>query len=205
MDVLSFILNVHRSGSNKLGDAVTSLGSTLVIKLFSDKPIFNCEYGIYSHRLNGHWLVGGASNSGGNVLLQHFSQEQLSKMMEQLKPEESTGLNYYPLPDTGERFPINDSNKQSKIEPRPVSDVKFFQGLLEGIATIEADGYKKLQALGAIKPQRIFTTGGGSKNSAWSIIRERIGKVEVITGTQNEACYGSALLAKQGFTNNSTN
>jgi sugar (pentulose or hexulose) kinase len=192
---------VLATGANKLGDAVTSLGSTLVIKLFSDKPLFNPEYGIYSHRLNGHWLVGGASNSGGNVLLQHFTQEQLDTMTSQLTPEHSTGLNYYPLPSTGERFPINDSKKQNNINPRPESDTIFFQGLLEGIANIEAEGYKKLHSLGATRPQRIFTAGGGNKNPAWNTIRERISGIEVIKATHSEASYGSALLAKQGLQN----
>ncbi|MCK4704331.1 MAG: FGGY-family carbohydrate kinase, partial [Gammaproteobacteria bacterium] len=82
---------VLATGANQIGDAVTSLGSTLVIKLFSDKPVFKPEYGIYSHRLNNHWLVGGASNTGGSVLLQHFSQAQLDKMTQQLKPEQPTG------------------------------------------------------------------------------------------------------------------
>ena len=190
---------VLATGANQIGDAVTSLGSTLVIKLFSDKPIFEPKYGIYSHRLNNHWLVGGASNSGGNILLQHFTQTQLNDMTAQLKPDQPTGLNYYPLPATGERFPINDCNKQSKIEPRPVSDVEFFQGLLEGIANIEAEGYKKLEALGAASPKRIFTTGGGNKNPAWKQIRESATGINILSAAHSDACYGSAKLAKQSF------
>jgi sugar (pentulose or hexulose) kinase len=190
---------VLATGANQIGDAVTSLGSTLVIKLFSEAPLFAPEYGIYSHRLNGHWLVGGASNSGGCVLLQYFTQAQLDAMTPQLDPEQSTGLNYYPLPGTGERFPLSDSNKQSRVTPRPASDVVFFQALLEGIASIEAEGYKKLEVLGASPPQRIFTAGGGSKNSAWNKIRQRTMGIEVLSATHSEACYGSALLARQGY------
>lgn len=190
---------VLATGANQTGDAVTSLGSTLVIKLFSDKPVFKPEYGIYSHRLNNHWLVGGASNSGGCVLLQHFTQAQLDDMTTSLNPEQSTGLNYYPLPGTGERFPVNDSNKQSKTTPRPVSDVEFFQGLLEGIADIEAEGYRKLNTLGAVSPKRILTTGGGNKNPAWAKIRERASGINVQSAAHSDACYGSALLAMQGY------
>ncbi|MBE9561204.1 MAG: FGGY-family carbohydrate kinase [Proteobacteria bacterium] len=187
------------TGANQLGDAVTSLGSTLVIKLFSDKPIFNPEYGIYSHRLNDHWLVGGASNSGGAVLLQHFTPVQLDEMMPDLKPEQPTGLDYYPLPATGERFPDNDCHKQSRITPRPASDIEFFQGLLEGIARIEADAYKKLTDLGAATPKRIFTAGGGHKNPAWKQIREHITGFKISNAVHSEASYGSALLARQGY------
>ncbi len=187
---------VLATGANKIGDAVTSLGSTLVIKLFSDRPLFSPRYGIYSHRLNNHWLVGGASNSGGRVLLQHFSQAQLDKMTPQLKPEQATGLNYYPLAGIGERFPVNDNKKQNNTSPRPSSHVVFFQGLLEGIANIEAEGYKKLNALGAGTAKRIFTAGGGSKNPAWKQIRKQTTGIEILDAVHTEACYGSALLAK---------
>jgi sugar (pentulose or hexulose) kinase len=192
---------VLATGANQLGDAITSLGSTLVIKLFSDKPLFNPEYGIYSHRLNDHWLVGGASNTGGATLLQQFTPSQLDEMTPLLKPEQPTGLDYYPLPGTGERFPVNDSHKQSKITPRPDSAVEFFQGLLEGIANIEAEAYKKLTQLGAGKPARIFTAGGGNKNPAWKKIRQRVIGVKVRDAVHSEACYGSALLALRAMKN----
>jgi D-ribulokinase len=190
---------VLATGASKNGDAVTALGSTLVLKLFDQQPIFNPQYGIYSHRINGHWLLGGASNSGGSVLLQHFTPAELEAMTPQLRPERPTGLNYYPLPATGERFPVNDSNKPNMTTPRPESDVVFFQGLLEGIARIEAEGYKKLCELGATAPQRIFTTGGGNRNPAWKTIRERITGIKVIDAVHHEASYGSALLARQGW------
>ena len=190
---------VLATGANQVGDAVTSLGSTLVIKLFSNKPLFAPEYGIYSHRLNDHWLVGGASNSGGKTLLQYFTQQQLNEMTPQLKPEQPTELNYYPLPATGERFPYNDSNKKNITEPQPDDDVIFFQALLEGIANIETDAYRKLSSLGATKPVKIFTAGGGAKNQAWKKIREIKTGIEITNAIHTEASYGSALLARDGY------
>lgn len=187
------------TGANKTGDAVTSLGSTLVLKIISDKPIFAPEFGIYSHRLGQQWLAGGASNSGGCVLKQHFNQQQLDAMTPQLQPEEKTGLNYYPLPSMGERFPRNDANLQPQLEPRPDDDLIFFQAMLEGISNIEAEGYQQLTRLGAPTPQRVFTAGGGSGNPAWREIRERSLNTPVIIANQTEASYGSALLARQGY------
>jgi sugar (pentulose or hexulose) kinase len=184
-------------GESEIGDAVTSLGSTLAIKLFTSTPLFAPQYGIYSHHLNGHWLVGGASNTGGAVLLQHFTRQQLDAMTPQLDPDNDTGLDYYPLPATGERFPVCDPDKQSKITPRPDNDIKFFQGLLEGMARIEADAYDKLSELGADRPKRIFTAGGGNRNDAWMRIRERMTGVPVLKAKHSEASYGSALLARQ--------
>src|SRR5581483_315249 len=120
------------------GDAVTSLGTTLVVKLLSDRPIFAAGQGIYSHRLGEKWLAGGASNTGGAALLAHFTAQQMEAMTPKLRADHPTGLDYYPLPKPGERFPIADPNLPPRVSPRPDDDVTFFQGLLEGIASVEA-------------------------------------------------------------------
>ncbi|RWC90946.1 MAG: carbohydrate kinase, partial [Mesorhizobium sp.] len=60
------------TGATAAGDGVTALGSSLTIKILSDRPISAPRFGIYSHRLGDTWLAGGASNSGGKVLAQHF-------------------------------------------------------------------------------------------------------------------------------------
>ena len=187
------------TGASQSGDAVTSLGSTLVLKIISDKPVFAAEYGIYSHRLGKQWLAGGASNSGGRVLSQHFTQQQLDQMTPLLKSDQPTRLNYYPLPATGERFPRNDPKLKNQLSPRPEDDIQFFQGILEGIANIEVEGYKQLALLGAPFPKKVFTTGGGSCNAAWAKIREQKIGSPVITPTHTQASYGAALLARQGI------
>ena len=187
------------SGASQVGEAVTSLGSTLVLKVISDKPIAAAEYGIYSHKLGDHWLAGGASNSGGAVLRQYFSQQLLDQLSPQLDPGQLTGLNYYPLLRPGERFPISDPQLAPRLQPEAESDLQFFQGLLEGIAAIEHQGYKKLQALGAPYPARVISAGGGSKNAAWNRIREQQLGVPVCSAQHTEACYGSALLARRGY------
>ena len=187
------------TGANQVGDAVTSLGSTLVLKMISTTPVYAAEFGIYSHRLGQHWLIGGASNSGGAALLNYFNQQQLDSMTAQLQPEQPTGLDYYPLAGVGERFPHNDPDKAPVLEPRPQNNVVFFQGMLEGIATIEAAGYAKLQTLGAAKLKRVYTTGGGSHNIPWRTIRQLKLNVPMLTPVHSEASYGTALLAKQGW------
>lgn len=185
------------AGAAKPGYGVTALGSTLVLKLLSDKPVFAAEHGVYSHRLLNRWLVGGASNSGGAVLLQYFKIEQLVEMTPQLNPEVLTGLEYYPLPGIGERFPINDPGMQPILEPLPGDSITFLQGMLEGIAGIEAHGYKLLQKLGAPKLQELRTTGGGAQNPAWTRIRERIIGVPLKPTHSGLSAYGTALLAAE--------
>jgi sugar (pentulose or hexulose) kinase len=80
----------------------------------------------------------------------------------------------------------------------PEDRVRFLQGLLEGMARIEAEGYALLSKLGAPAPTRVVTTGGGSVNSTWEAIRHRALGVPVRAATHQEAAYGSALLALRG-------
>ena len=181
------------------GEAVTSLGSTLVLKVYTDRPVFEPRYGIYSHRLGDLWLAGGASNSGGTVLRQYFSPGEIETFTRQLRPSVPTGLDYYPLPATGERFPVNDPSLSPRLQPRPPEDAVFFQGILEGIAAIEARGYRLLEQLGAPYPTRVHTTGGGAGNPGWQAIRQTALGLPVIAAVHQQAAFGAALLAKQGM------
>jgi sugar (pentulose or hexulose) kinase len=182
------------SGACELGDAVTSLGTTLTLKQICTQPIAAAKFGIYSHRLGDRWLCGGASNSGGAALLQFFSREQLTGLEPRLDPEHTTNLDYYPLPGIGERFPHADPHLQPRMSPRPPDDARFLQGLLEGIASIERIGYSRLQELGAPALKRVITVGGGAHNEPWRRIRERALGVPVSTGSA-DAAYGAALIA----------
>ncbi len=119
-------------------------------------------------------------------------------MTPQLKPAEPTGLDYYPLPKPGERFPIADPRLEARITPRPAEDHRFFQGLLEGIASVEALAYQRLALLGAPQLRRVIGIGGGARNHAWTAIRHRILGVPVTVAEQTEASYGTALLALYG-------
>jgi D-ribulokinase len=185
------------TGAEQIGESVTSLGSTLAIKMLSDKPVFSAQYGVYSHRLWDKWLAGGASNTGGAVLLKYFTPQQLQAMTPHLQPENPTDLDYYPLISQGERFPIADPKKQARLAPRPNNDRLFFQGLLESMARIEADGYQCLQKLGAPYPKKIYTVGGGAKNPAWTEIRQNLIGVKIQIPQHTQAAYGTALLARQ--------
>lgn len=183
------------TGISRVGEAVTSLGSTLVLKILSERPVFAPQYGVYSHRLGERWLVGGASNSGGAVLANHFSPAQMEQLTRRLDPRRPSGLDYYPLRRPGERFPLNDPDLPPCLEPRPADELQFFQGLLEGIARIEQRGYALLHELGAPSPHRVVSIGGGADNEPWRRIRQRLLGVPVSRAGQQQAACGSALLA----------
>eukprot|EP00186_Timspurckia_oligopyrenoides_P004907 CAMPEP_0182447344 /NCGR_PEP_ID=MMETSP1172-20130603/14882_1 /TAXON_ID=708627 /ORGANISM="Timspurckia oligopyrenoides, Strain CCMP3278" /LENGTH=421 /DNA_ID=CAMNT_0024643745 /DNA_START=189 /DNA_END=1451 /DNA_ORIENTATION=+ len=165
------------SGACREGDACTSLGSTLAIKMLSRTRLDNAQLGVYSHRFpdinNELWLIGGASNCGCKILRDlDYSVEEIESLSEQMNAEKSTNTNYYPLPlgfEYGERFPLDNPDQKCTVDITESNRMILLQGIFESIARIEAQGYATLNELGSIPqfPHRIFTSGGGSKNSKW--------------------------------------
>lgn len=186
------------SGAHTPGTAVTSLGSSMVVKLLSTQRVEDARYGVYSHRFGDLWLAGGASNSGGAALRQYFDDADLAALSNQIDPTQDSGLDYYPLPSRGERFPLNNPQMVPRTTPRPDNDVAFLHGLLEGIARIETHAYALLAELGASPLTQVLTAGGGAKNATWTAIRQRLLGVPVQAASQDAAAFGSALLAKHG-------
>jgi sugar (pentulose or hexulose) kinase len=183
------------SGATQPGEASTALGSTIVLKLLSDRPIFAPELGIYSHRIGDTWLAGGASNCGGKTLLQFFSAEQLAGLEASLDPTKPTGTDYYPLPSVGERFPVSDPNLAPRLTPRPSDDAQFLQGIYEAFARVEQSGYAKLAALGGPALRNVRHAGGGSRSTAWMTLRARALGVPQLPAWSEEAAAGAARLA----------
>ncbi|MCB2427863.1 FGGY-family carbohydrate kinase [Methylophaga pinxianii] len=187
------------TGANKIGDGVTSLGSTLVLKLLCQHPVYDAQRGIYSHKLGKHWLCGGASNTGGTVLRHFFTDEQLITLSQKIDLN-AVPPDFYPLLKPGERFPIADVNHPPRLTPRPAEDQLFLHGILMGIARIEKAGYDCLEIRSKTKLQSIRTVGGGSRNTVWSQIRQSLLQVPFEATNHTDAAYGSALLAKDGLT-----
>lgn len=187
------------TGADHPGDGVTALGSTLTLKLLCDQPIFAPDFGIYSHRINGLWLAGGASNSGGKVLAHFFAGEAIARLSAEIDPRSETGLDFYPLVEPGERFPVSDKTFPPRLSPRPASDAAFLKAMLEGIAGIEARGYARLAELGAPALRSVRSVGGGAANPAWTAIRRRKLGVPFLAPASEEAAAGTARLALIGL------
>lgn len=178
------------------GTAVTSLGTTMVLKLLSATRVEVSKFGIYSHRYGNLWLTGGASNAGGGVLRQHFTDTRLLELSRQIDCATDSELDYYPLPRKGERFPCYDPELLPRLTPRPDDDARFLHGILQGLSKIERDGYALLAQHNATPLRKVFTVGGGAKNSCWTQIRQRLLGVPISVPQHTEAAYGSALLAR---------
>ena len=142
--------------------------------------------------------------TGGAALARYFSPGALVALSARINPALASGLDYYPLPCPGERFPFADAQMPPRAMPRPADDVRFLQGLLEGIAQIEALGYRRLADLGGPALGAVRTVGGGARNAAWTAIRQRVLGVDLVRAQSDEAAVGAARLAlgamRQGVT-----
>ena len=174
------------------GEGLTILGTTIVLKKYISEPIK--EKGITSHRLFGDWICGGASNAGCGILSKYFSDLEIEELSKQINTSKNTSLNLLPLNSKGERFPINNSNLEPILGPRPVSDSLYLHALFEGLANIELRGWLKLKDLTGSIPKKIVTVGGGSKNPQWRKIREEIINIPIVS-CKKTTSFGTALLA----------
>ncbi|MBO8243186.1 sugar kinase [Prochlorococcus marinus XMU1411] len=172
-------------------NGLTVLGTTIVVKKIIDNPVK--KEGITTHRVRGDWICGGASNAGCGILSKFFSDSEIKELSRQINPLKSTSLNLLPLNSKGERFPINNSNLEPILSPRPVSDSLYLHALFEGLAKIELRGWEKLSELTGSLPKKIITIGGGSKNPQWRKIREKIINIPIVSSNKTTS-FGTALL-----------
>jgi sugar (pentulose or hexulose) kinase len=87
------------------------------------------------------------------------------------------------------------------LQPVPEDRARFFQGVLEGVAEIEALGYRRLKELGAPQLASVRTVGGGAGNAAWTRIRQRKIGAPFLPAASQEASVGVARLALRGLRN----
>lgn len=184
------------------GDCVTSLGSSLALKLVSETRVDDAAAGVYSHRLCGRWLVGGASNLGGWLLRSNFTDDELVSLTEEVS--ETTGsslssVDYFPGVLMGFGLSVEEATARLSAD-RPASDAEFLRAILSSVARVEARSYAALVSMGASHaPTRVFTAGGGARNDTWSALRsEAMGGVFTAKSPFAEAAYGTALLARMG-------
>ncbi len=220
----AFVAATAQDGAPQYGTAVTSLGSTLAIKMLSKSYVENSSRGVYSHRFplfgqsestqndsDEAWLVGGASNVGCGILRkENFSNDELDILSQEIDVTKDTQLMYYPLTKRGERFPIADGEKEPLLTPKPESRAEYLKAILQGISLVEKQAFQVLGDLGADPqyPDVVWTCGGGSRNEAWIKMRQRIldsGRydeaigVKVMKANNVEASFGAAVLAASTY------
>ena len=206
------------SGATEPGDACTSLGSTLAWKLISETRVDDSSVGIYSHKIgNQYWLVGGACNTGGNILRAFFTNNELQSLTETIEKENMFELNLFGVRDAdffksnaGGDFglEVNDAVKKCESERETcANDALFLCKIFSSIAKAEKRCYENANAMGAsVKLKKVYTSGGGAANVTWCKMRSSClsndnpgSTIDVCASEYTEASYGTALLAKQGF------
>ena len=198
------------SGAMAPGDWHTVLGTTLVFKGVSPRPISDAGGAVYSHRSpdDGLWLPGGASSVGAGVLAtQATTGAQLDELADRavyLDPTRAALC--YPLTGIGERFPIiapeaagfvrtdeGDSALSSLEQGHPETLLALFVG----VGFVERLGLELLAHSASSHIQRISSSGGGTRSALWNRLRATI-LDRPITVVSADGATGAAMLAAWG-------
>ena len=184
------------SGAADPGQWNTTLGTTLVVRGVSHRPVHDPLGRIYNHRHpQGYWLPGGAGNTGGEWFALHFPNRdyaELDRQAEALLPTEAI---VYPLARRGERLPFLCGKAEGFVLGDAGTEAGLYAAGLQGVALVERWTYELLDSLGAGYPREVFTTGGGARSRIWSQLRADVLQVPVAAPQNSEAAMGSAVLA----------
>ncbi len=182
------------SGACEAGDANTTLGSTLVWKVLSNRPY--ATQGIYSHlHPAGLWACGAASNTGPGSLP---SQTGNGGMIERDAAAEArlpTEALAYSLPGRGERFPFSRADACSFLEPCAGGETEEFAARLQSLAFVERWGYERLAASGVDIGAYVYSTGAASASPALARLRASVLGRSVVRCASPSAAHGAAILA----------
>ena len=81
-----------------------------------------------------------------------------------------------------------------------MSDALYLQALLEGLSSIERQGWQRLEELGAPKVQRVLSVGGGASNPQWRALRQKLLNKTVLNRSKVSPAAAMALMARQQAT-----
>jgi sugar (pentulose or hexulose) kinase len=90
---------------------------------------------------------------------------------------------------------VDDPGLEPLLEPRPISDARYLQALLEGLTAIEREGWQRLRQAGAPPLERVISLGGGARNPQWRRLRQQSLGVPVLNRPGLCAALGMARLA----------
>lgn len=184
------------SGACEPGDWNLTVGTTIAIRGVSPVIVRDPQGRIYCHRHpEGHWLPGGASNVGGECLLQIFGADGIDALDAQAEAWIPTGLVVYPLVRRGERMPFVSATVEGFMTGSPRSEAERFAAYLEGIALTAAWSLDVAGALGTPVNGRVYLSGGGAHGKTLGKLIASALNRELHVAQEPDAAMGSALLA----------
>lgn len=194
----------YASGAGGVGEWCHTLGTTLAIKGISDSKLHDPGGRLYNHRHpDGHWLPGGASNCGGEILKQRFAGQDLTALDEAARARSQTEHIVYPLARKGDRLPFAGDQIHGFVLGDEEDSIGCYLGCLEGVALVERLTIEMLEELGAPVGECIFATGGGARSDLWLQIRAEVTQRTMVVPACPESAFGAAILAAAGFLNQS--
>jgi len=188
----------YASGAGLPGEWSTTIGTTLAIKGISQKKVEDPQGCIYCHRHpDGHWLPGGASNAGGEILREH--KQALASLAAIANRTVVPNSLVYPSVRKGERLPFSDPSFEPFFEGTEKGGTDYLLACLEGIAFVECLSYELLEQLGAEVGNRIYVTGGAASSELGLQIRADILQKSLSVPAHPHSAMGAAILAAAGY------
>src|SRR5579875_412743 len=185
-------------GTSHVGQFVTVLGTTLVVKGVQGALYPDPTGAVYSHRHpSGWWLPGGASNTGGEAL-SVFAQDRFPDLERAAARRGAASVVRYPLLRAGERFPFVAPQARAFDLGSPSDEVESFRSSLEGVAFVERLAYDHLRHLGMQVVAPILSAGGGSRSELWSAIRATTLGAPLARVAHPDTSFGACVLAAAG-------
>lgn len=182
------------SGAVKVGDWNTTIGTTMVIKGVTQKPVFDPKGRLYNHHHpEGYFMPGGAGNTGADWVSLEFRND-LSELTAGAEGHIPSGYMAWPLRTEGERFPFIAPEARGFI-PDGLSRQEQFIANMEGVAYLEKYAYEMIENLSGEKVKAVYTAGGGSKSDIWLKIRSSILNLPVYKMKHISGAAGAAILA----------
>ena len=179
-------------GATSIGSAVSTLGTTLVLKVVGNKEI--AGPGFYSHLMpEGRWLGGAASNLGG-ISFEKY-QADVKQWDAKAAAHGPASIATYPLVGTGERFPVANKDLKVLATGAPKDEADGYRSILEGIAFAERLAFETLEKAGAEITGAIYSAGGGSRSAIWSEIRATVMNRDIATVKDSGSDIGAAMIA----------
>lgn len=182
------------SGAVGIGDWNTTIGTTMVIKGVTKRPIFDPKGRLYNHHHpEGYFMPGGAGNTGADWVSLEFKND-VKKLTENAKQTIPSGHISWPLRTSGERFPLKVPQAQG-FEPEGLSRQEKFNANMEGVAYLEKYAYQMIEELSGERVNAVYAAGGGSENDVWLTIRSTVLNLPIYKMKFVSGAVGAAILA----------
>ena len=187
------------TGAVAPGQWSSTLGTTLVVKGVSCALVRDPLGRVYCHRHpDGHWLPGGASNTGGECISRRFDAARLDALNAQVLGCAPTELIVYPLVRLGERFPFARPQAHGFMLGDAADEATRYTAHLEGVAYVERLAYEVLESLGAEVGDQIYSAGGATGSPAWLQLRADVLDKSILVPLIGGGAMGAAIVAAGG-------